>query len=82
MGGVYSGKALEWSTSSRKSSALIGLMAEPSHLLREGVRDRAGTNGTGGTYTSLASRGGVWKPLGGWRRHRDRHYVLPFFNGD
>ena len=82
MGGAYSGKASEWSTSSGKLSALIGLVAEPSHLLREGVRGRTGTDGTRGTYTSLASGGGVRKPLGGWRRHKDGHDVLPLLNRD
>ena len=47
MGGAYSGKASEWSTSSGKSSALIGLVAEPLHLLREGVRNGTGADGAG-----------------------------------
>ena len=82
MGGAYSGKASEWSTSSGKSSALIGLVTEPSHLLRKGIRDGTGADGTRGTYASLASGGGVGKPLRSWRRHRDGHDVLSLFDRD
>ena len=75
---------MEWSTSSwkSKSSALIGLMPEPSHDLRIGVRGWTGSDGTRGTYTSLTSGGGVRKPLGSRRRHRDGQDVLSLLNRD
>ena len=54
-GGVYAGKTLEGPTSSRKLSALIGLVPEPSHDLRGGIRGRTGTNRAGQTYTSFVT---------------------------
>ena len=82
--GVYSGKVLEWSTTSWKpmSSALIGLVPEPSHDLREGIRSGTGSDWTRGTYTTLTCGGSVRKPLRSRRRHRDWPDVLPVFYGD
>ena len=82
--GVYSGKVSEWSTSSQKSksSALIGLVPEPLHDLRIGVRGWTGSDGTRGTYTSLTRAGGVREPLGSWRWYRDWQDVLPLLNRD
>ena len=78
------GKGLEWSTASRKSksSALIGLVPEPSHDLWKGVRSGTRSDGTGGTYTALTRFGSVRKSFGGWRWHRDRPDVLPIFYRD
>ena len=82
--GVYSGKVSEWSITSWKSisSALIGLVPEPSHDLREGVRSGTGSDWTGGTYTTLTHGGSVRKPFGSRRWHRNWPDVLPVFNGD
>ena len=82
--GVYSGKVSEWSTSSRKSKsrALIGLVPEPSHNLRIGVRGWTGADGTRGTYTSLTRGGGVRRPLGSRRWDRNEPNVLSIFNRD
>ena len=82
--GVYSGKVSEWSTTSWKpmSSALIGLVPEPSHDLRECVRSRTGSDWTGGTYTTLTHGGSVRKPFGRRRWHMNWPDVLPVFNGD
>ena len=82
--GVYSGKVSEWSTTSWKpiSSALIGLVPEPLHDLRECVRSGTGLDWTGGTYTTLTRGGSVRKPFGSRRWHRNRPDVLPVFNGD
>ena len=82
--GVYSGKVSEWSIASWKSelSALIGLVLEPSHDLRKGIRSWAGSDGTRRTYTLLSCGGGVWQPLRSWRWHGDRPDVLPIFYRD
>ena len=62
-GGVYAGKTSEGPTSSRKLSTLIGLMPEPLHDLREGIRGRTGMDRARQMYTLLAQGGGVQKPF-------------------
>ena len=83
-GGVYSGKVSEWSTSSRKlkSRALIGLVPEPPHELRIGIRGRAGADRTGRTYASLTRCSGIREPLGSRGRHRDWQDVLSLLDRD
>ena len=79
--GVYSGKVSEWSTTSwkLKSSALIGLVPEPSHDLWKGIRSGTRPDGTGGTYTVLTRCGSIRKTFGDWKWHRDGPDVLPIF---
>ena len=79
---MYSGKGSERLTAPQKpiSSALIGLVAESSHDLRESIRTRS--DGTRRTYTSLTCCSGVRKPLGSRRRHRNRPDVFPILNRD
>ena len=82
VGGAYSGKALERSTSSGKSSALIGLVAEPSHVLREGIRCRTGSDWTRRTYASLTCCSGIGYLLEAGGGTGIGPNVLPILNRD